>query len=130
MNLTPEEMAELEKMIVRMGKKAREWRWSRWIQLLIAVVNLAMGVWLAGTWMELNTTVPKDPGAAVVQMDLWMSQQSTFVGAGGLFLVGLGASQAGWALGHWRKSDRESLLANVLRCWMEERADCAKGQHA
>jgi len=124
MPLTRDELADLERMFVRMEKGARAWAIARWFALALGVVWLALGAWffvlLHKAW---RVWMSEGPSAYVDAHELWAMCRAA-VHICPLWLFGVLLSiLGGWmtisSLARWRKGRQDALLIKMARSWME-----------
>ena len=124
MHLTNEELADAEKLLARMEKNARAWRWARFVLLGMGIILLSVVVWEFVFWQTvLNTAIPIEPGNAVTAADL-LRERHTVTNicmhfAVAIFHAVLVACLLSIALGHWNKGKRDSLLVKLARSYVD-----------
>jgi len=126
MPLTDDEMSETGKLLTRMEKNARPWRYTRWLGVVFGPVMFACGVWslkmsLDGANSMLLSELPKSYGPADIRMDQMLLLNSSIAFAGGMILIFIGIQLAGWAVGNWRRHKRDCLLIKLAWSYLEDR---------
>ena len=127
MPLTNEELAEADKQLTRMEKKAKTWRIERW-------VNLLGGLGFAGTaiflfhyvWTGWNSEFPGVPTGKISGIDsvfLWMLNIMAIIH------VSLAVRFVGYAVNNWNKGKRDYLLARLARSYVESQRSGNESPH-
>jgi len=124
MPMTKDELADLDKLLRRMEKKAKAWTWARWIPVVLGLLILGCGAWLLlklpHAWVA---GISKDSSKPVDASDLMFARLSTIyvclLLAAGLVQVVLGGIMLTSSLCRWRKGHHDLLLVKMARAWLE-----------
>lgn len=128
MPLTREEMADIDRMLSRMDRKARRCR--SWGPVLGGVVSLGSAAYMfrmaanAYSWMVPEP--PIDPLDVLVVVYGGMGAVVAYFFGLGTLLVGI------WMLMSlpdlWEKGHRDRLLVRMARCWLETQEPASPGE--
>ncbi len=124
MPLTREEMADIDRMLSRMDRKARDRQWERWIGVLNIPLSFAFAAW--SFWLAAKAwglILPPDSDPQVSPLDLVFAVTggmgvvaTSILGFGGLLS---GVTTLGTLPDWWNRGRREHLLVRMARCWLE-----------
>ena len=121
MPLTHDELADIDKLLGRMEKKARSWRIFRWVFLGAGLLFAGQAVWI---FTLLKTTISPEFSNTVSNFDLLLEQSRAkgfcigYVLA--IFLTGLSSWILVTALANWNKGRKDGLLIKLARSYVDE----------
>ena len=131
--LTPEDKRTAERWASKLKKRARMWRWGRWAILAMWVVTMILAVHfvllLDRSWEsdELGTVLSRGPAKAEqVASYAQIRTAELRMQCGKMVMAWLcfaaGALAVGYVLVNWRSSERDLLLAKILRSRLTDAA--------
>ena len=117
MPMTQDELVDLDKLLCRMMKEARGWRFMRWF-------GLVMGIFLIGlTVLQLSTlwnfVEIKDANEPVNASDLILVKALCLCAPAAIFTMATGMGVVIYSLTRWRKGRRDVLLIRMAQSWLE-----------
>ncbi len=125
MPMTENELADLDKLLLRLEKKAKGWTWGRWMNVVLSFLLLGVAAWILtmqvpDAWRAMTS---RDFIAPINASDLWRARGSTMylcLGYGLAAFFGLcGGIAMTHTLCHWRKGHHDLLLVKMARAWLE-----------
>ena len=127
MPMTENELADLDKLLLRMEKKAKAWTYARWMVIVLGLLILGCGAWLLlklpDAWVA---GLPKDVIAPVGGFELlWARHSAIYIClllGSGLVQVVLGGIALTSSLCRWRKGQNDRLLVKMARAWLESQS--------
>jgi hypothetical protein len=135
MNLTPEERHKLDKLLAKEEKRGAQWRHGRWIQFFGGLYLVVCGLWVMSRACGIIAgAIPEDPTAPVDAFDvlaMWLrSGTFSMFTIFGLLHVPVGVVCGLEAVIHWRRGERNALLAKLARAWLDSHTtDAAPEEH-
>jgi len=122
--MTEDELGELDKLLLRMDKKAKAWTWARWLPVVLGLIFLGGGAWLMVKQPAFfPTLMPKDSNSPVTAFDGWSASNTAIaccvVWTAWVFQLSLGGIMLTSSLCHWRKGHHDLLLVKMARAWLE-----------
>ena len=124
MTLTGEELADIDKLLARMEKNARAWRFCRWFLIGAGLLLVGMALWVLtlaeSCW---KTPILTEPGHNVTGADL-LFERLTAMGFCVLYVIAIfqgffGVCVVLSILLRWNKGRRDALLIKLARSYIE-----------
>jgi len=124
MPMTEDELAELDKLLLRLDKNAKALKYTRWLEVVMGLVFLGFGAWsLMKLPDDYMAGIPKDFSAPVDAFAICSARISAIdfctVLVTGLFYWAIGVFLLVGILCRWRKGHNDRLLVKMARAWLE-----------
>jgi hypothetical protein len=113
MPLSEKEVTDIERLLARIGRNAKAWKFTRWIGIVFGPVMIALAIWLFSiTQNDIADGVEKN----IARIQAEMSYKLYLLAFVNVFI---GIQLTGFSLFNWGKWKKDALLVRLAQACLE-----------